>query len=97
MEAINALFDRVDELYDGEQGGSRFYKLRVFIAVGGYGDYVCFHPVHYNGTDTLTLSYTGIYNGSDYNDGICLLRFDLRRNTPIQEGDMIERHIPYSV
>lgn len=95
VESINALFDRVDELYDGAQGGSRFYKLRVFIAMGGYGDYVCFHPVTYNG-ETLTLAYTGIYNGSDYNDGICSLRLDLRRDTPIQEGDMIERHIPYS-
>lgn len=95
VESINALFDRVDELYNGAQGGSRFYKLRVFIAMGGYGDYVCFHPVTYNG-ETLTLAYTGIYNGSDYNDGICSLRLDLRRDTPIQEGDMIERHIAYT-
>lgn len=96
VNAINALFDRVDELCGENIGDNRFYKLRVFIAMGGYGDYVCFHPVSYS-NGTLSLSYIGVYNGSDYNDGICSLRLDLRRNTPIQEGDMIERHIPYSV
>lgn len=96
VEAINALFDRVDELYyGGSDTRNRFYKLRVFIAMNG--EYVEFHPMRYaNGK--LILTYSGLYYGSahDYYEGMSVLRLELQRDTQIQQGAMQEYFIAYS-
>lgn len=93
VQAVNALFNKVDAMGGQQRNTLTFQKLRVFIACDGQGAQYEFHPIYMdNNSKKIYLYWTGV-TFDDIYGGRNLIRaryLTLTWNTPISQGDMVE-------
>lgn len=93
VQAVNALFNKVDAMGGQQTTTLTFQKLRVFIACDGAGAKYEFHPIYMDKNNKkIFLYWTGL-TYADILGGRNLIRaryLTLTWNTPISQSDMVE-------